>query len=478
MKVFYSGLLAILLASALVGPAVCGEGQDLLPGQLRTALDRYVATPDPNYKYELLKEVKGPGYTVYLLDMISQAWRTEEDVDRTLWQHWVTILKPDEVKSDTALLFIGGGANGRKPPEKVEDMLVKIAAGTKSVVVSLSMVPNQPLHFKEEFMDKYKERGRVEDAQIAFTWHKFLETGDETWPSRLPMTKSAVRAMDTVTLFLGSEAGGGLKVDKFVVAGGSKRGWTTWTTAAVDPRVVAISPIVIDMLNVIPSFQHHWRAYGFWAPAVEEYVEMGLMDKMDDPNYHKLLKIVEPYEYRSRYTMPKYIVNSCGDQFFMPDSWQFYWDDLIGEKHLRYVPNTDHGLDDSDAAEGLGAFHFSVVNNLPRPKYDWELLDDGTFRVSVEDKPAEVRVWQATNPETRDFRMEKIGKVWTSEVIQPNGNGEYLAKVDAPEKGWTAYMVELTYPSPAGVPFKVTTGVTVTPKTLPFPYPPEEKESE
>ncbi len=474
MRIFWTALFLVCAVCVAVQPVISGE-EEYLPGQVRTALDRYVHTPDPNYKYELLKEIKGEGFTAYVLDMTSQKWRTEEDVDRTLWQHWVTILKPDVVESDTALLFIGGGANGKEPPSKVDDMIAKIAAGTKSVVVALSMIPNQPLHFKDEFMDKYEEKGRVEDAQIAFTWDKYLKTGDEMWPSRLPMTKAVVRAMDTTTLFLGSEEGGETTVDKFVVAGGSKRGWTTWTTAAVDPRVVAISPIVIDMLNVVPSFQHHWRAYGFWSPAVGNYVEMGLMDKMDDPDYQNLLEIVEPYSYRSRYTMPKYLINSCGDQFFMPDSWQFYWDDLIGEKHLRYVPNTDHGLDDSDAVEGLAAYHHAIINDLPLPKYDWEVKEDGTIKVTVEDKPAEVKLWQATNPKTRDFRQEKIGNVWKSTPLEPNAKGEYIAKVDDPEKGWTAYMVELTYPSPAGVNFKVTSGVTVTPKDLPFTYPPEKK---
>ena len=77
-----------------------------------------------------------------------------------------------------------------------------------------------------------EERGRTEDSFIAYTWDKFLRTGDARWPARLPMTKSAVRAMDTVTSFCGTPDIGGLKVDQFVVSGGSKRGWTTWTTAA------------------------------------------------------------------------------------------------------------------------------------------------------------------------------------------------------------------------------------------------------
>ena len=34
-----------------------------------------------------------------------------------------------------------------------------------------------------------------------------------------------------------------------MIGGESKRGWTTWTTAAVDKRVFAAMPIVMDMLD-------------------------------------------------------------------------------------------------------------------------------------------------------------------------------------------------------------------------------------
>jgi len=45
-------------------------------------------------------------------------------------------------------------------------------------------------------------------------------------------------------------------------------------------------------------------------------------------------------------TLPKMLINACDDEFFLNDSWQFYWNDLVGEKHIRYVPNTGHSLDD------------------------------------------------------------------------------------------------------------------------------------
>src|SRR5678816_2516852 len=150
------------------------------------------------------------------------------------------------------------------------------------------MVPNQPLVFAGE------TKGRAEDSLIAYTWDKFLRTGDEKWPARLPMTKSAVRALDTVTSFCASKEGGGVKVDSFVVAGASKRGWTTWATAIVDKRVVAIIPIVIDMLNVEASFRHHFAAYGYYAPAVGDYEEMKIMQWQGTPQYRNLMKIEEP----------------------------------------------------------------------------------------------------------------------------------------------------------------------------------------
>ena len=73
-----------------------------------------------------------------------------------------------------------------------------------------------------------KEEGRSEDNLIAYTRVKYIATHDETWLVRLAMVKSGIRAMDAMQQFLATADGGGLKIEHFVVAGGSKRGWTTW----------------------------------------------------------------------------------------------------------------------------------------------------------------------------------------------------------------------------------------------------------
>src|SRR6516225_482779 len=72
----------------------------------RTALDEYLAKPDPTYAWRLVKAIPGDGYTTFLLDLKSQTWRTTKDVDRTVWQHWLVITMPDSVKSDVAMLKI------------------------------------------------------------------------------------------------------------------------------------------------------------------------------------------------------------------------------------------------------------------------------------------------------------------------------------------------------------------------------------
>src|SRR5258706_13660257 len=104
--------------------------------------------------------------------------------------------------------------------------------------------------------------------------------------------------------------------------------------------------------------------------------------------------------------MPKYLINASGDQFFLPDNSQFYYADLQEEKRLRYVPNAKHNLGGSDAAERMTSFFQSIVEAKPRPKYTWTKAADGTLIVKVnDDKPVEVRLWQASKPDARDFRV-------------------------------------------------------------------------
>ena len=429
----------------------------------RTALDEYVDAHDASYAWRVLStSTAEDGSRSVIVDLVSQHWLTSADVDRTEWQHWLALSIPATVSSDTAMLFIGGGRNGREPPTEASARIAGIAKATQTIVAELGMVPNQPLVFHGDGTP------RSEDDLIGYAWDQYLKTGDPRWAPRNAMVKGAVRAMDTITAVMASEAGGQVVVNRFVVAGGSKRGWTTWLTGAVDPRVVGIIPIVIDVLNVDPSMRHHFAAYGFWAPSVGNYVDHGIMARMDHPRLRELYRLVDPYFYRHRLTMPKLVLNATGDQFFLPDSSRFYWDDLRGENYLRYVPNADHGLDGSDAVETIAAFHTLMATGVKPPQYSWATASDGTLSVLAQTQPREVRLWQAHNPEARDFRVETLGRAYTSTPLVPTDGGVYVVEPPEPASGWTAWFVELTFEVAAATPLKLTTSVMVTPDTLPF----------
>lgn len=462
--------LLVLLPAALL--AASNQTPSRVPANQQTALDRYVAAPDSHFAWKILRQLPAEGATATLLEMTSQRWLTEQEVERPLWTHWLTVIRPPKITGDIGLLFITGGSLERQPPTTPPGWLLDAARSTGTVTAELRLVPNQPVVFK----DDPARKPRTEDDFIAYTWDKYLRTGDEKWPARLPMTKSAVRAMDAVTEFVRTPEGGGRSVGRFVVSGASKRGWTTWTTAAVDSRVVAIVPAVIDMLNVEPSFVHHYRAYGKWSEAVDDYVQHGIMNWLGTPEFRALMKIEEPYEYRDRLTMPKLILSASGDQFFLPDSSQFYFDDLKGEKHVRYVPNTSHSLDESDALETVQAFYSAVVSNRPRPEVKWTFERDGSITVTSKQLPTNVQLWQATNPAARSFRFDAIGAAYASSPLKPSGPNTWVARVPAPPAGWSAFFVEMTFHQGGKYPLKLTSGVRVMPDMLPFEAPPHVKD--
>ena len=448
-------LLAVVAATAIVG--LLGErlsARETPPATALTELDRYVAAADDSFAWQIVDRRDDDQATTLLVDLTSQTWRNEDEVDRTVWQHWLWIVVPRAATSDTGLLVISGGANGGEPPQKPAAMLREIALATNSVVAEVGQVPNQPLEFFGDGEPRY------EDNLLARSWQAALKAHDPSWPGQLPMTKSAVRAMDAVKAALATDPQLA-QVDRFVVTGGSKRGWTTWLTAAVDDRVVAIAPVVIDMLNIRESMRNHHEAYGFWAPAIGDYERAGLMDRMDDDAMTPLLNIVDPYSYRERMTMPKCIINASGDQFFTPDSSQFYFAALPGEKLLAYVPNADHSLRNSNALETLTAFYASVVDGRPRPEVEWELAGETGWRVSCDPPPTRALLWHAVNPEARDFRLDKVGPIYKSRELSPDGDGKYSGVVARPKEGFAAVFVQLECDIGAGVPLRVTTPVTI-----------------
>lgn len=458
---------ALALACALIAWAPSQAASPPTATQ-PTALDRYVARKDPAFDWTLVNTIKGPGYTTFVLQLTSQTWRSAAEVKEPVWKHWLTITRPDNAAPGKALLYIDGGNINEPAPTKPSDRSLKLALETGGISAEVRGVPNQPLHFTDD-----PAKGRSEDDLIAYSRVRNIETKDDDWLVRLAMVKSGTAALDAMQQFLGSKAGGETPVREFVVSGGSKRGWTAWLVAAVDPRVVAVMPIVIDALNSEEITKHQFEAYGFFGDAVGDYVNHGLFPHaIGTPGYQHVLSVEDPYNYRARprMKMPKYEINASGDQFFLPDNSQFYYKDLPEEKRIRYVPNARHNLGESDAQDSMSAFYYAILHDVPRPSYSWTKRKDGALIVKTKERPVSVTMWTATNPNARDFRKDVIGNAYKPTLLAPKADGTYVVAVPKPESGFTAFYVELAYDIGAKHPIKYTTEVSIVPDVLPHKW--------
>ncbi|HEV8067368.1 MAG TPA: PhoPQ-activated protein PqaA family protein [Planctomycetaceae bacterium] len=441
----------------------------LTPSQ-QTALDTYVAAADSSYHFSLNSTLTGTGYTDYVINMVSQTW-TPSPGDSQVWQHWVQIIVPTTVSTHTAVLNISGGTNSSTAPTSPDAQSLATATTLNAITVFLPTVPNEPVTFPAQG----ETTPLTEDQIVAYTFEQFLDGNGQDWPLLLPMVKSAVRAMDTTQSFVSSQSGGTLSVDNFIVTGASKRGWTTWLTPAVDTRVVAIVPYVFDGLNLADQVESQLDTYvgvtqdtvNGDSTAVQDYTGDGVFNFFGTPQMSSLLSIVDPYAYigRSTYNIPKYLIDSTGDQFFVPGA-QFYFSNLPGENYLRYIPNTDHGLD-TDAVVGGIDFEKALLDGASLPQFTWNVSNSGTtITLNSVTTPSSVTMWQATNTTNRDFRLETFGANWTSSTLTDQGGGTYVAQVTPPTTGATDFFVQMQY-TVDGMTLTFTTQISTVPLLTP-----------
>lgn len=436
-------LLAVTSLAVCIAPA--WADQTLPKGKLA----EYIARPDPSFSFREVAtgNLAGAEFAEYL--MTSQTWRG------VTWKHQLFVLRPTRMKPDNkhALLFIHGGrwksdyeaprANAEPPNEAM--LFVRLAETIGAPVAIVRQVPFQPLYDK------------TEDALIAYTFEQYLKSGDSDWPLLLPMTKSAVRAMDAVQSIVKERWNA--SINSFTVAGASKRGWTTWLTAASDKRVMAIAPMVIDVLNMQVQMAHQRATWGDFSEKIEDYSTLDLPAQLKTPRGQSLLSIVDPYSYRRMITQPKLIFLSTNDRYWPLDALKNYWPDLQGPKNVLYVPNQGHGLSDPErVVTGLSAIHNYSAAGKTLPKTTWSFAtakDALTIQVKADRPTQRVLIWSAHSA-SKDFRNSP----WTSSECTQANDG-YACSAERKD-GYTAAFAETSFKDD-GIPmFSTSTTVCIT----------------
>lgn len=418
-------------------------------------LQKYLAEPSPKYSIINTKKTDaGDGLWRYEVDFHSVQWRDAKEVSTPVWQHKLVIFTPKQWAARTVVMGVGGGVQGMETDtSRAEERLARdiaLKSGFASAVVKT--IPNQPLQFMGDGKNRY------EDDIIAYSWDKYLRTLDAKWLPLFPMVKSAHLAMDTITKTLTIDRPK-LGEPEFVVYGASKRGWTTWLTAATDKRVVGIAPIVIDMLNMKPSLINHRESLGEWSVALKDYVHHKITERIETPEMAESLKRIDPLSYVELLKLPKFLLNMANDQFFTPDSSTFYYDKLQGPKWLRYFPNAGHNRKGVDLATPISIF----AQHVSRPKalapLHWTLAEDGRMTYSSEQAPSKLILWEAVNPTAKDFRLMSADfpRYVPTELI--TGKKEY--SVRKPSKGYKSFFYEFTFTLPNGQAFTQTTSARI-----------------
>src|SRR4030095_16910001 len=367
------------------------------------ALASYIARPDKSLQWHEVDygKVGTADYVEYQLT--SQTWRGIE------WRHQLFVLRPANMARDErhALLFVHGGRwkpeyegeRGRTQLPSEALLFARLAESIGAPVGVLRQVPFAPMF------------DRTEDALIAYTFDQYLQTGDSDWPLLLPMVKSTVRAMDAMQGIVRERWGA--SIESFTVSGASKRGWTAWLTAAVDKRVMAVAPMVIDVLNMRAQMYHQRETWGEVSEEIRDYAALDLPTRLKTERGKELLAIVDPFSYRQQLTRPKMILLSTNDRYWPLDALKLYWSELPAPKHVLYVPNQGHGLRDAERVIGsVSAVHRYAAAGKPMPETAWSFVsaaDSLKIQVKADREARKVLGWRRRRP-TKDFREAK----WTA----------------------------------------------------------------
>ncbi|WGL61220.1 PhoPQ-activated protein PqaA family protein [Pigmentibacter sp. JX0631] len=378
-------------------------------------------------------------------ELVSQKYPNNEYYPSTEWKHNLKIFIPKSYsKNTTPIFYVDIDIKNKQD----EEFFVNISNNTSSIVIRLTMVPNQPISFPNI-------ANLFEDDLVAHTWKVFLDDPIEnkTMPLHLPMALSIIRAFDLIQAEFSAD---NYNMSSFILSGASKRGWAAWLATLADERVKAIIPIVIDVYNIKNQFLKLNKVYAnHWPIALYPYYKINLYKYLDAENFNSLIQIEDPLAYKNsgkqkRLEIPKYIVSSSGDDFFLPDSIYDSYIDIPGENIFRYIPNSTHFINKSIIEESIIQYANALNSNTPGKKLNFKFYEDKfgekvKIVIELNKSIKYISLWEAINSHERDFRYS-CGVQYKKRKLEIKNNAKFFSIwIKKPKLGWKASFIEITH---------------------------------
>jgi hypothetical protein len=401
----------------------------------RASLDLKVSAPSA-YSPSLMPERK-----LRRIDLAftSFAWAGET------WRHPCIVLLPErevpEYRGAAVVIAGNGSAPGGVPIRYAE------AAALLGIPALAIVGANPGPHYGA------KNEGLV----MARMEEKFMETGDPHWIGYAALGKVIVRAVTAM------QAVPGVKAERFLVTGGSKRGVASWIAAGADDRIVAAYPEAWNMANFEAALKLRAERlgldYGKAGGAPGSDTPRQRLAALATPRGKQYQWYLDPFLWRERIANKEILFTvGANDPLFPPLSDTVFLPDMPKSTRILLVPNHGHGHDTERqfVAWRMWVAHVFGKRPIPGIALTWK-RDDGAIQLSAAVTSATqvkaVTAWSAS-----DDRGAYLESRWNPTSLVGN-KGLYQAAVAAPAGRYTAFFVEVEDEDPRAGRGFISTGI-------------------
>ena len=298
------------------------------------------------------------GIELSQLTLNSGKWMTADFSSAYEWQHTLTILRPTaSAMPSLAAVWISSCYNTSDAITQltceISQAQTLLSFAQKGVtVVSLTQIPNQTTKFLQSATPT---KDFSEDDLVGYTWAQVMANPQKPDVNvYFPMARAISRAMDAVEDYSKAQKKKNAwpaQIEDFYLIGASKRGGCEFLAAAYETqdkktRLIGASFLVFDLFNVKEVILSQPRKLGGYTFFFADYANNGVLSNADALD--GLAKYLDPLnpEYKIALArIPKLLLTTTNDQFFIPTNDEFYWRQIRNDNYQRLIaPGAEHSL--------------------------------------------------------------------------------------------------------------------------------------